>query len=129
MCFNKNSKNVLGTDLIACSLDPLTGFYRDGYCKTFKNDHGEHIVCAEVNDKFLTFSKEKGNDLITPIPEYSFKGLKNGDKWCLCADRWLEALSFGNAPKILLEATHAKILEKVDFDTLKKYSIEYMKLN
>ena len=128
MCFENSSKNVLGTKLIPCSHEPLTGFYRDGYCRTFKNDIGEHIVCSEVNDDFLFFSKERGNDLITPVPEYSFKGLKNGDKWCLCADRWIEALSFNMAPKILLEATHEKILDKVDFDTLKRYGLEYMKL-
>ena len=102
---------------------------RDGYCKTFNNDSGEHIICSEVTDRFLNFSKSRGNDLSTAVPEYNFDGLKEGDRWCLCADRWLEALQFNMAPKILLESTHSKMLEKIDFNILKKYSIEYMKLN
>ena len=129
MCYEKDAKNVLGTSLIPCSLDPVTGFYRDGYCKTFNNDSGEHIICSEVTDRFLNFSKSRGNDLSTAVPEYNFDGLKEGDRWCLCADRWLEALQFNMAPKILLESTHSKMLEKIDFNILKKYSIEYMKLN
>ena len=129
MCYEKGTKNVLGTTLIPCSLDPITGFYRDGYCKTFNNDSGEHIICSEVTDRFLNFSKSRGNDLSTAVPEYNFDGLKEGDRWCLCADRWLEALQFNMAPKILLESTHSKMLEKIDFNILKKYSIEYMKLN
>lgn len=129
MCYEKDAKNVLGTSLIPCSVDPITGFYRDGYCKTFNNDSGEHIICSEVTDKFLNFSKSRGNDLSTAVPEYNFSGLKEGDRWCLCADRWLEALQFNMAPKILLEGTHQKMLEKIDFNILKKYSIEYMKLN
>ena len=129
MCYEKDAKNVLGTSLIPCSVDPITGFYRDGYCKTFNNDSGEHIICSEVTDKFLNFSKNRGNDLSTAVPEYNFDGLKDGDRWCLCADRWLEALQFNMAPKILLEGTHQKMLEKIDFNILKKYSIEYMKLN
>ena len=129
MCYEKNAINVLGTSLVPCSVDPITGFYRDGYCKTFNNDSGEHIICSEVTDKFLNFSKSRGNDLSTAVPEYNFDGLKEGDRWCLCADRWLEALQFNMAPKILLESTHSKMLEKIDFNILKKYSIEYMKLN
>ena len=129
MCYEKNAINVLGTSLIPCSVDPITGFYRDGYCKTFNNDSGEHIICSEVTDRFLNFSKSRGNDLSTAVPEYNFDGLKEGDRWCLCADRWLEALQFNMAPKILLESTHSKMLEKIDFNILKKYSIEYMKLN
>ena len=129
MCFEKDAKNVLGTSLIPCSVDPITGFYRDGYCRTFNNDSGEHIICSEVTDKFLIFSKSRGNDLITAVPEYNFGGLKEGNRWCLCADRWLEALQFNMAPKILLESTQSKMLEKIDFNILKKYSIEYMKLN
>ena len=129
MCYEKDAMNVLGTSLIPCSVDPITGFYRDGYCKTFNNDSGEHIICSEVTDKFLNFSKSRGNDLSTAVPEYNFDGLKEGDRWCLCADRWLEALQFNMAPKILLESTHSKMLEKIDFNILKKYSIEYMKLN
>lgn len=129
MCYERDAKNVLGTTLIPCSVDPITGFYRDGYCKTFNNDSGEHIICSEVTDRFLNFSKSRGNDLSTAVPEYNFDGLKEGDRWCLCADRWLEALQFNMAPKILLESTHSKMLEKIDFNILKKYSIEYMKLN
>lgn len=129
MCYEKNATNVLGTSLVPCSVDPITGFYRDGYCKTFNNDSGEHIICSEVTDRFLNFSKSRGNDLSTAVPEYNFDGLKEGDRWCLCADRWLEALQFNMAPKILLESTHSKMLEKIDFNILKKYSIEYMKLN
>ena len=129
MCYEKNATNVLGTSLVPCSVDPVTGFYRDGYCKTFNNDSGEHIICSEVTDRFLNFSKSRGNDLSTAVPEYNFDGLKEGDRWCLCADRWLEALQFNMAPKILLESTHRKMLEKIDFNILKKYSIEYMKLN
>ena len=129
MCYEKNAINVLGTSLVPCSVDPITGFYRDGYCKTFNNDSGEHIICSEVTDRFLNFSKSRGNDLSTAVPEYNFDDLKEGDRWCLCADRWLEALQFNMAPKILLEGTHQKMLEKIDFNILKKYSIEYMKLN
>lgn len=129
MCYEKNAYNVLQTKLKPCSFDPLTGFYRDGYCKTFNNDIGEHIICSEVNSAFLAFSKSNGNDLITAVPEYNFKGLKPGDRWCICADRWLEALKNDIAPNIVLEATNIKMLEKVDFETLKKFSIEFMNLN
>jgi uncharacterized protein (DUF2237 family) len=129
MCIEKNALNVLGTKLLPCSSNPITGFYRDGFCKTFENDVGEHIICSEVTTKFLLFSKSKGNDLSTAIPEYDFKGLNNGDRWCLCADRWIEALKNNVAPKILLEATHIKMLDKIDFNTLKRFGIEYMNLN
>ena len=127
--FDPDSTNILGTKLEICSTDPMTGFYRDGYCKTFKNDIGEHIICSEVTDKFLKFSKDKGNDLSTAVPEYNFKGLKNGDRWCLCADRWIEALYNDIAPKIVLESTHIKMLSKIDFTTLKKFGVEYTNLN
>ena len=129
MCNNLNAKNVLGTKLISCSLDPVTGFYRDGYCNTFKNDPGKHIICSIVNNEFLMFSKNRGNDLISAVPEYNFKGLKDGDRWCLCADRWIEAYNNKIAPLISLESTHIDMLEKIDFNTLKKYSIEYINLN
>ena len=129
MCYEKNALNVLKTKLQTCSTNPLTGFYRDGHCKTFNNDVGQHIICSEMNETFLNFSKSKGNDLITAVPEYNFKGLVTGDRWCLCADRWIEALKNDCAPQILLEGTDKKILEKVDYDTLKKYSIEYKNLN
>lgn len=129
MCYEKNSQNVLGTDLIPCSLDPLTGYTRDGFCKQHKLDHGNHIVCAVVDNAFLSFSKNRGNDLITPIPEYSFKGLKEGDSWCLCADRWIEALNNGFATSIVLEATHENLLKKIEFSILKKYGVELKNLN
>jgi len=129
MCYEKNALNVIGTGLIPCSTNPLTGYYRDGLCRTFKNDIGEHIICSEVTDKFLNFSKSKGNDLSTAVPEYSFNGLKEGDRWCLCADRWLEALNYNMAPKVVLESTHIKMLDKIDFNTLKKFGLEYMNLN
>ena len=129
MCKEKNGKNVFGTELIPCCLDPITGYYRDGYCNTGISDTGSHIVCAEMTLDFLNFSKRKGNDLLTPIPEYDFKGLTTGDRWCLCADRWVEAYNNDIAPNILLEATHINILKKVEYDVLKKFSLELRKLN
>ena len=129
MCNKKGEKNILGTELIPCSLDPITGFYRDGFCKAFKNDPGEHTVCAELTNKFLMFSKEIGNDLITPRPEFDFPGLKQGDRWCLCADRWLEALLYNFAPNIFLESTHISFLEKIKFEEIKKFSVELKNIN
>ena len=129
MCMEGKSLNVLGSELKTCCNDPLTGYFRDGYCRTHAKDYGEHIVCSLISKSFLNFSKSMGNDLITPVPEYDFKGLKEGDKWCLCADRWIEALRNDCAPQILLESTHNKILDKVDYDTLKIYAIEYKNLN
>ena len=120
MCYEKNAFNVLNTELKPCSTDPLTGFYRDGHCRTFNNDVGEHIICSEMTIDFLNFSKRMGNDLITAVPEYNFTGLKPGDRWCLCADRWLEALNHDIAPNIILESTHIKMLEKIEFNKLKK---------
>ena len=105
--------NVLGTPLLACSFDPLTGYYRDGCCNTDHNDHGSHVVCAKVTQAFLDFSVSRGNDLVTPRPEFRFAGLKAGDRWCLCARRWLEAFQAGVAPPVVLEATHRKALEIV----------------
>ncbi|PIB31257.1 hypothetical protein BFP77_02280 [Maribacter sp. 4U21] len=114
-------KNVLGTDLCSCCFDPKTGFYRDGFCKTGAEDYGTHVVCAVITDAFLSFTKSKGNDLSTPIPQWSFPGLKAGDKWCLCIMRWLEAEKAGKAPKIVLEATHEKALEYTSIAVLKQY--------
>ena len=105
--------NVLHTKLQPCCTSPVTGFYRDGRCDTGPSDNGIHVVCAQVTDDFLQFSKKNGNDLITPFPAYGFPGLKNGDKWCLCAARWKEAYEAGVAPPIVLESTHAKMLEFV----------------
>ena len=110
--------NVLGTPLLACSLDPLTGYYRDGCCNTDHNDHGSHVVCAKVTQAFLDFSVSRGNDLVTPRPEFRFAGLKAGDRWCLCARRWLEAFQAGVAPPVVLEATHRKALEIVTIEQL-----------
>ena len=111
--------NVLGTPLLACSFDPLTGYYRDGCCNTDHNDHGSHVVCAKVTQAFLDFSVSRGNDLVTPRPEFRFAGLKAGDRWCLCALRWLEAFQAGVAPPVVLEATHRKALEIVTIEQLK----------
>ena len=111
--------NVLGTELIPCSYDPLTGFFRDGCCKTNSDDRGSHVVCAKVTQAFLDFSLRQGNDLITPRPEYRFAGLKNGDRWCLCALRWKEAFEAGVAPKVILESTHQKALQFVTLEQLK----------
>ena len=110
--------NVLGTQLVACSFDPITGFFRDGCCNTDAHDHGSHVVCARVTSEFLTYSMSRGNDLITPQPAYRFPGLEPGDRWCLCAFRWKEALAAGVAPPVHLEATHAKALEFLTLEEL-----------
>ncbi len=115
-------KNVLGGDLLACSYAPLTGFFRDGCCRTGADDLGTHVVCARVTAQFLQFSLDRGNDLMTPRPEYRFAGLKPGDRWCLCALRWAEALEAGVAPPVVLEATHERVLEMVDLDVLRKHA-------
>lgn len=112
--------NVLGGPLQACSYDPLTGFFRDGCCHTGPEDRGTHVLCARVTEDFLRFSLERGNDLISPRPQWRFAGLKPGDRWCLCVNRWLEALEAGVAPPVVLEATHANTLQHVDLDTLKR---------
>ncbi len=117
------SKNVLGTELIDCSSDPLTGFFRDGCCRTGVDDLGLHLVCAKVTADFLTFSQARGNDLSTPRPEYLFPGLKPGDQWCLCVQRWKEALEAGCAPAVVLEATHMSALEFVDLSDLQSHAV------
>jgi uncharacterized protein (DUF2237 family) len=117
-------KNVLGGPLLRCSNHPLTGFFRDGCCNTGAEDAGEHIVCTEVTAEFLAFSSSRGNDLITPRPEFGFSGLKPGDRWCLCALRWVEALQAGAAPRLLLAATHENMLEYVPLAELKKYALD-----
>lgn len=123
MCAAANDKNVLGTELQMCCQDPMTGFYRNGFCQTGNADVGTHIVCAQVTQEFLEFSRARGNDLITARPEYRFPGLKPGDKWCLCAERWTEALEEGLAPPILLEATHEKMLEYAEIEVLKRHAL------
>ncbi|MGF1516070.1 MAG: DUF2237 family protein [Elainellaceae cyanobacterium] len=115
-----NAKNVLGTPLETCSTSPMTGFYRNGCCDTGAGDMGVHVVCAEMTEDFLRYTKAQGNDLSTPRPEYSFPGLKPGDRWCLCASRWQEALDAGMAPKVALAATHASALEHVSLGDLKQ---------
>ncbi len=115
---NKDALNVLGTPLIPCSYDPLTGFFRDGCCNTDEQDQGRHVICAKMTQAFLDFSLEQGNDLSTPRVEYRFKGLKAGDRWCLCALRWREAFEAGVAPAVILESTHKRALEFVSLDQL-----------
>lgn len=117
-------KNVLGTELQTCSLSPKTGFFRDGCCNTGPDDRGMHTVCAIVNDEFLEYSRQQGNDLVTPIAAFGFPGLKDGDRWCLCASRWKEAHLAGVAPSIDLQATHEKTLDIIDLDTLLGYATE-----
>ena len=116
--------NVLGTALVPCSYDPLTGYFRDGCCKTDETDTGSHLICARVTAEFLEFSMARGNDLTTPRPEYRFAGLEPGDRWCLCAARWKEALDGDAAPHVVLEATHAATLRVVSLDELKKYAFK-----
>ena len=116
-----NLLNVLGTKLESCCEDPLTGYFRDGYCRTVQEDFGTHIICAVVTEEFLQYTKLRGNDLTTPIPHWKFPGLKSGSKWCLCISRWLEAVKVGKAPFIILEATHAQALEYTTLEVLKEY--------
>lgn len=118
------AKNIFGEPLIPCSTDPLTGFYRDGCCKTGAEDLGTHTVCAVVDEAFLDFTKSRGNDLSTPIPTYDFPGLKPGDRWCLCANRWLEAYKAGKAPKVVLEATHEKTLNYISLEELVSFAFK-----
>jgi uncharacterized protein len=118
------ANNVFGEPLMICSVAPLTGFYRDGCCETGEDDAGTHTVCAVMTDAFLHFSRTKGNDLTTPIPEYGFPGLKAGDKWCLCASRWMEAYFADVAPAVVLEATHEKTLEYLPLEELVKFAYQ-----
>ena len=113
--------NVLGKPLVPCSYEPLTGYFRDGCCKTDEADTGSHLICARVTEAFLSFSKTRGNDLSTPRVEYRFKGLQPGDRWCLCATRWAEALAAGVAPPVVLESTHASALKFVTIEQLEKH--------
>jgi len=118
------ARNVLGGELESCSIDPLTGFYRNGCCDTGGEDAGVHTVCVRLTEEFLEFSLQVGNDLSTPRPEYGFAGLRPGDQWCLCAPRWAEALAAGRAPEVVLEATHARTLEWVDLKDLRQHAAE-----
>ncbi|MDE0826096.1 MAG: DUF2237 domain-containing protein [Akkermansiaceae bacterium] len=114
----REQSNVLGEPLEPCGMDPITGFMRDGHCRLGPDDRGVHTVCVVMTEEFLTFSNEAGNDLSTPRPEYHFPGLKPGDRWCLCAERWQEAFKAGQAPPVILEATHLSTLEFVDRESL-----------
>tara|TARA_Y100000814_G_scaffold252639_1_gene199990 strand:- start:114 stop:488 length:375 start_codon:yes stop_codon:yes gene_type:complete len=120
----EKQKNVLGTELEPCGTNPITGFFRDGCCNTGVNDRGTHTVCAIVDDRFLEFSISKGNDLVTPRQEYGFKGLKNGDSWCLCAIRWEEARRAGCAPMVKIKSTNIKTLEFVRLEHLKEHQVD-----
>jgi uncharacterized protein len=117
------ARNVLGGELQTCGTDPITGFFRTGCCDTGTEDAGVHTVCAQVTTEFLEFSVERGNDLSTPRPEYGFAGLQPGDRWCVCADRWAEALAAGVAPPVVLEATHARTLDWVDLADLREHAV------
>jgi len=120
----RHPKNVLGTPLEPCCLDPVTGFFRDGYCRTGWDDTGLHLLCAEMTAEFLEFTRLRGNDLSTPVPEYEFPGLQAGDRWCLCVDRWREALAAGVAPPVVLEATHMSVIEFVSLDDLMRHQVQ-----
>jgi len=117
------SINVLGEELASCSDDPMTGFFRNGCCDTCAEDHGSHTVCAVMTDAFLAFSKSVGNDLSTPRPEFGFPGLKDGDLWCLCAARFLQAHEAGTAPRVRLASTHRRALEIVPLDVLRRHAL------
>ena len=121
---NKFNKNIFGEPIEVCSKETMTGYLRTGTCETLDDDVGSHTVCAKVTNDFLEYSRKKGNDLITPRPELDFPGLKEGDKWCVCALRWLEALQDDVAPPILIRSTNEIALEVIDLDILKKYAID-----
>ena len=117
------AKNVFGEDLQPCCLNPITGFYRNGRCDTAPEDLGMHTVCVIVTKEFLEFSRSRGNDLLTPIPEFNFPGLKEGNKWCLCMSRWVEAWHAGMAPMVDLRATHITVLEHIEMEILEQYAV------
>ncbi|MBI1733236.1 MAG: DUF2237 domain-containing protein [Gammaproteobacteria bacterium] len=116
--------NVFGEPLAPCSMKPMTGFYRDGCCRSGDDDPGRHVVCVEVTREFLQFSRARGNDLSTPVKAYGFPGLRPGDRWCLCGLRWKEAFDAGKAPRVVLAATHNSMLEIVDFSILKGFAVD-----
>ena len=118
------ANNVLGGKLEICCTSPMTGFYRDGKCSTGGGDFGAHVVCAQMTSEFLAFTRSLGNDLSTPVPAFDFPGLQPGDRWCLCASRWKEALDKGMAPPVVLAATHPSALEYVSMDELKQHAID-----
>ena len=120
----EKQRNVFGENIKECSCSPMTGFYRDGLCNTDSDDVGSHTICAQVTEDFLSYSKNKGNDLSTPVPEFGFAGLKEGDRWCLCAERWKEAFEDGKAPKVVLESTNEEVLKVIPLENLKQYAID-----
>lgn len=120
----EESVNVFGEPLESCSENPLTGFFRDGCCNTHEQDLGSHTICVEVSETFLEYSRFQGNDLTTPAPEMNFPGLRPGDRWCLCAARWLQAYNHGMAPKVFLRGTHRKALEIVALELLRPYALD-----
>ena len=124
--YDPEARNVLGGELKPCSVEPVTGFFRNGCCETSHEDVGLHTVCAVMTAEFLAFSRAAGNDLSTPMPQYGFPGLKPGDRWCLCAPRWQEALEAGSAPKVVLAASHEGALEYAKLADLKKYAVDLM---
>ena len=121
---SKKQQNVFGEPLESCCINPVTGFFRDGFCHTDITDGGIHTVCIEITESFLEYSKAKGNDLSTPNPDFNFPGLKEGDHWCLCAGRWLEAYKEGSAPKVNLKATNIETLAIVPLKILQEFAIE-----
>lgn len=120
----ENQQSVLGEPLEVCSVSPMTGFVRNGCCETGPGDVGSHTVCIQATEAFLEFSKARGNDLSTPVPEFQFPGVKDGDRWCLCAARWKEALDAGMAPKVVMRATHESVLTIIGFTDLKAHAID-----
>jgi uncharacterized protein (DUF2237 family) len=124
MGLSVEARNVLGGPLASCSEDPLTGWFRDGCCRADELDFGRHTVCAVMTEEFLAFTRSRGNDLSTPVPEHGFPGLEPGDRWCLCVDRWREALTAGIAPPVVLAATHIAALEVVSLDDLEAHSVD-----
>lgn len=120
----RQGKNVLGGPLQVCSLEPMTGWFRNGCCDTGPGDLGLHLVCTEVTQEFLEFSQQAGNDLSTPVPEYGFPGLQPGDRWCVCVERWKEAFEAGAAAPVVLEATHISTLEFVSLDELQQHAVD-----
>jgi hypothetical protein len=118
------ARNVLGGPLQVCSISPMTGFARDGVCHTGQQDIGSHTVCAQMTATFLAYSLQRGNDLVTPVPEYGFPGLKAGDRWCVCALRWLDAAEAGVAPPVVLDATHERALQKIALADLQYHALQ-----
>jgi hypothetical protein len=119
-----DARNVLGGPLESCSNNPVTGWFRDGCCRADELDFGRHVVCAVMTEEFLAFTRSHGNDLSTPLPEHGFPGLNPGDRWCLCVDRWRQALVAGVAPPVMLAATHSSALDVVSLDDLEAHAID-----